>query len=275
MADSSPLAAMVSAVPRPNLVPVVRPAVSEHAATTLHFGTFEVDLQSRELRKHGLRIRLAQKPFQILELLLNAGGQVVTRESLRKKLWPDTHVGYEHSLNTAVNTLRDLLGDSAHNPRYIETLPRLGYRFISPVTLPPSALRAQKKMLVVLPFENLSGDCGQDFFADGVTEEITAQIGQLSPKRLGVIARTSAALYKGVRKSVSEIAAELGVDYILEGSVRKSAKSVRITAQLIAATDQSHLWSASYDRELGDVLAVQSETARELAKSLAVELLPE
>jgi TolB-like protein len=275
MADSSPLAAMVSAVSRPNLVPAVRPAVPEHAATTLHFGTFEVDLQSRELRKHGLRIRLAQKPFQILELLLNAGGQVVTRESLRKKLWPDTHVGYEHSLNTAVNTLRDLLGDSAHNPRYIETLPRLGYRFISPVTLPPSALRTQKKMLVVLPFENLSGDSGQDFFADGVTEEITAQIGQISPKRLGVIARTSAALYKGVRKSVSEIAAELGVDYILEGSVRKSAGSVRITTQLIAAADQSHLWSASYDRELGDVLVVQSETAREITKSLAVELLPE
>lgn len=275
MADPSPLAATVSAVPRPNLVPVVRPAVPEHTASTLHFGTFEVDLQSRELRKHGLRIRLAQKPFQILELLLNAGGQVVTRESLRKKLWPDTHVGYEHSLNTAVNTLRDLLGDSAHNPRYIETLPRLGYRFISPVTLPASALRTEKKMLVVLPFENLSGDSGQDFFADGVTEEVTAQVGQLSPKRLGVIARTSAALYKGVRKSVSEIAAELGADYILEGSVRKSAGSVRITAQLIAAADQSHLWSASYDRELGDILAVQSETARELAKSLAVELLPE
>lgn len=275
MAESSPLAALVGSVPRPNLVPAARPTVSEQTVSTLHFGTFEVDLQSRELRKHGLRIRLAQKPFQILELLLNAGGQVVTRETLRKKLWPDTHVGYEHSLNTAVNTLRDLLGDSAHNPRYIETLPRLGYRFISPISLPPSALRAQKKMLVVLPLENLSGESTQDFFAEGLTEEITAQMGQLSAKRLGVIARTSAALYKSVRKSVAEIAAELGVDYILEGSVRTSGNSVRITAQLIAAADQTNLWSSSYDRELRDSLAVQSEVARELAKALAVELLPE
>jgi TolB-like protein len=222
-----------------------------------------------------VRIRLAQKPFQILELLLTAYGQVVTRETLRKKLWPDTHVGYEHSLNTAVNTLRELLGDSAHNPRYIETLPRLGYRFISPVMRPEASKAASKKMIVVLPFENLSGDAAQDFFADGTTEEITAQLGQLSPKRLGVIARTSATLYRGTRKSIAEIATELHVDYILEGSVRRSTTSVRVTAQLIQAADQSHVWSASYDHELVDVLAVQSSVACQIGKALAVELLPE
>src|SRR2546425_6859971 len=104
------------------------------AAPVVRFGTFEVNLQSRELRKHGMRIRLEEKPFQILEMLLERNGQVVTRKTLRERLWPDTYVGYEHSLNTAVNKLRDLLGDSARSPRFVETLPRLGYRFIGPVT---------------------------------------------------------------------------------------------------------------------------------------------
>src|SRR5437899_11653867 len=109
---------------------------AQNAAPVVRFGTFEANLHSRELRKHRMRIRLEEKPFQILELLLECPGHVVNRQTLREKLWPDTVVGYEHGLNTAVNKLRDLLGDSARSPRFVETVPRLGYRFIATVTPP-------------------------------------------------------------------------------------------------------------------------------------------
>ena len=242
---------------------------------SLRFGAFEVDLESRELRKHGIRMRLAEKPFQILELLLERDGQVVTRKSLKEKLWPDTHVGFEHSLNTAINTLRMLLGDSAQNARYIETLPRLGYRFVAPVIRPerPSQ-QAAKKMLAVLPIEHFGPVADQEHFADGLTEELTSQLGQLDALRLGVIARTSAIQYKATKKSIAEIARELNVGWVLEGSVRRAERHVRVTIQLIQATDETHQWSASYDRELRDVLSLQSEVARAVAKALAGVLLP-
>jgi adenylate cyclase len=248
---------------------------SKTAAPSVRFGTFEVDFESRELRKRGMRVRLEEKPLQILELLLERPGQVVTRQTLCNKLWPDTHVGYEQSLNTAINKLRELLGDSPQSPRFVETLPRVGYRFIAPVDRPGrTPPYATKKMLAVLPFENLSGDPEQEFFPDGLTEELISHLGQLNPKRLGVIARTSAIQYKGTKKAVREIASELSVEYILEGSVRLQGTSVRITAQLIGARDQTHLWAASYDRELRDFLAVQHDVALRVVKALAVELLP-
>src|SRR5712664_1391407 len=241
---------------------------------TIRFGTFEVNLNSHELRKHGMRIRLEEIPFQILELLLERAGHVVTRRALREKLWPDTVVGYEHGLNTAVNKLRDLLGDSARSPRFVETLPRLGYRFIAPVVMPGKAVATEgKRMLLVLPFESLCGDDEQEFFAEGLTEETISQLGQLDPKRLGVIARTSAVQYKATKKSIGEIAAELHVDCVLEGSVRCDGQRIRITGQLIEARDQTHLWSATYDRELRDLLDVQTDVAREIGKALALELL--
>ncbi len=242
----------------------------------VRFGTFEVDLESRELRKHGLRLRLEEKPFQILELLLERPGQVITRRVLREKLWPDTHVGYEHNLNTAVNKLRELLGDSAQSPRFIETLPRLGYRFIAPVLKPGRAgSLTGRKMLAVLPLQDLGGNSGEEYFADGLTEELISHLGQLDPKRLGVIARTSAIQYKTTKKSVGQIAQELNVGYVLEGTVRREGRRVRITAQLIEAQDQTHLWSASYDRKFDDVLGMQADVAREVGKALACELLPE
>jgi TolB-like protein len=247
---------------------------AQSVAPVVRFGTFEVNLHSRELRKHGMRIRLEQKPFQILELLLECAGHVVTRRTLREKLWPDTVVGYEHGLNTAVNKLRDLLGDCARSPRFVETLPRLGYRFIAPV-LNPGKATAAKRMLLVLPFENLCGDCEQEYFVEGLTEEMISQLGQLDPKRLGVIARTSAVQYKATKKSIGEIAAELRVDCVLEGSVRCDGQRVRITGQLIEARDQTHLWSATYDRNLSDLLDVQLDVARQIGKALAPELLPD
>jgi len=246
----------------------------QSAAPVVRFGTFEVNLDSRELRKHGMRIRLEEKPFRILELLLERAGNVVSRRTLREKLWPDTVVGYEHGLNTAVNKLRDLLGDSARSPRFIETLPRVGYRFIAPVGQPGEDAMAAKKMLLVLPFENLCGDCEQEYFVEGLTEEMISQLGQLNPKKLGVIARTSAVQYKATKKSIGEMVAELHVDCVLEGSVRCNGRRVRITGQLIEARDQTHLWSATYDRDLRDLLDVQTEVARQIGKALALELLP-
>jgi TolB-like protein/tetratricopeptide (TPR) repeat protein len=252
-------------------------AVSEmkFSGSIVRFGTFEVDLESRELRKHGLYVRLEEKPFQILELLLEQAGRVVTRRALRERLWPDTHVGYDQNLNTAVNKLRELLGDSAQSSRFIETLPRIGYRFIAPVGNPAagSSSLVIKKTLAVLPFENLGGDPEQEYFADGLTEEMISHLGQLDPRRLGVIARTSAIQYKNTRKSITEIAADLKVSYVLEGSVRCEGNSARITAQLIEVLDQTHLWSASYDRDLRDILSVQADVARQVGRALSLELL--
>jgi TolB-like protein len=248
---------------------------TKYAESIVRFGTFEVDLESRELRKHGMLVRLEEKPFRILQLLLEQAGRVVTRRVLREKLWPDTHVGYDQNLNTAVNKLRELLGDSAQSSRFIETLPRLGYRFIAPVMVPPrSSSREAKKMLAVLPFENLGGDPGQEYFADGLTEEMISHLGQLDPRRLGVIARTSAIQYKNTRKSITEIASELKVSYVLEGSVRCEGNNARITTQLIEALDQTHVWSTSYNRDLRDILSVQADVARQVGRALSLELLP-
>ena len=247
-----------------------------NAHQKVRFGQFEVDFESRELRKQGMRIRLEEKPFQVLELLLERAGQVVTRRALRERLWPDTHVGFEHSLNTAVNKLREHLGDSAQSPRYVETLPRLGYRFIGEIEKQKRpASSTGKKMLAVLPLENLSGSPEEEYFADGLTEEMISQIGQLSPKRLGVISRTSSSLYKSTKKPIGTVAEELGTQFLIEGSVRREGRRVRITVQLIDAQDQTHLWSASYDRDLRDVLSVQADVARQIGKALAFELLPD
>jgi len=244
---------------------------------TVSFGVFEVDLRTGELRKRGVKIKLQEKPFQILAALLVSPGQTVTREELRHKLWPSgTYVDFDRSLNTGLRKLREALEDSADNPRFIETLPRRGYRFIAPVSQPQGALRVgEKLMLAVLPFENLSGSSEEEYFADGLTEELICELGQLNPKYLGVIARTSAIQYKGTKKSIEEIARELNARYILEGSVRRERARIRIAAQLIEAQGQTHHWSASYDRELGDSLAVQRDVARRVGQALAVELLPE
>jgi TolB-like protein len=221
-------------------------------------------------------MRLEEKPFQILELLLEKPGELITRGALRKRLWPDTIVAYEHGLNTAVRKLRELLGDSAQSPRFVETIPRRGYRFIAPVENPSKVTAAGGKlMLVVLPFQNLGGDAEQEFFADGLTEEIIAHLGQLNPKRLGVIARSSAVHYKNSGNSIRGIATELGADFAMEGSVRRAGKRVRITTNLIETKDQTHVWSAIYDRELRDILSVQQDVSLQVGSALAIELLPE
>jgi len=242
----------------------------------LRFGTYELDSSSRELRKHGLRVALEGKPFEILVTLLESAGRVVTRKALRQKLWPDSYVGFEHSLNTAMNKLRESLADSPKNPRYVETLPRVGYRFIASVQkVEQQPERNRKTMLAVLPLENLSGESEPCYFADGLTEELISQLGQLNPQQLGVIARTSTLAYKGAGKNIAQIAEELNVTHLLEGSVRLDKKKrARITLQLIQASDQSHIWAASYDHDLRQVLNVQKNVADQVGKSLQLKLLP-
>ena len=254
------------------------------------FGTFEVDLRARELRKGGIRIRLQDQPFEILAMMLEHPGEVVTRDELRQRLWPaGTFVDFEHSLNAAVKRLRAALGDDADNPRFVETLHRRGYRFIAAVesegqpvrnlhVVRPAASKPADIVsvrLVVLPFANLSNDPAQEYFSDGLTEEMITQIGRLCPGRLGVIARTSSMLFKRSPKSASEIGRDLSADYLLEGSVRSEGDRIRITAQLIETRTEVHLWAETYDRSLGETLNLQTDVAAHIARSLAMELVPD
>ncbi len=291
-----------------------------------------MDLQASELRKHGLKIKLQDQPFVILTMLLERPGQLVTREELRLKLWPaDTFVDFDHGLNNAINRLREALGDSADAPRFVETLPRRGYRFVAPVegavgvpgaeiagaevvaapkqqvpsrrfrmaylALGAAALVAllaallglnvggwrdwlltrvnppHIESLVVLPLENVSGDPAQDYLADGMTDALITDLAQI--KKLRVISRTSAKRYKGTNKSLPEIAQELSVDGVVEGTVMRSGNRVRISAQLIHAPTDRHLWAASYERDLGDILLMQADVARAIATEIRVELTPQ
>jgi TolB-like protein/tetratricopeptide (TPR) repeat protein len=245
------------------------------------FGPFEVDLRSRELRKDGVRVRLQDQPFQILTMLLDRTGDVVTREEIRDRLWPNgTFVDFEHSMNAAIKRLRAALGDTAESPKFVETLHRRGYRFVAAVdqpevpakpldNLPPSS----RPRLVVLPFANLGTDT-PDYFSDGLTEEMIMQLGRRCADRIGVLARTSSMLYKNVMRGASDIGEQLRADYLVEGSVRREGDRVRITAQLIETKGETHLWANSYDRTMADCLGVQTEVASEIAVALATELLP-
>src|ERR1700686_1148977 len=308
---------------------------AEPTPRTLRFGLFELDLRSGELWKKGRKVPLGGQPIQILICLLERSGELVTREELRGKLWPaDTYVNFEHGLNAAVKRLRRALNDSADNPRFVETLPRRGYRFLAPVESvradeyvpvvaeippaksdsvseePPAAedhhrvapqwLLAWKKLgialllvfailtvwmlrpknsrspviqsLAVLPLENLSHDPSQDYFADGMTDELITELGQISGLR--VISRTSAMTYKGARKALPQIARELNVDAVVEGTVLRSGNRVRITAQLIRASADKHLWAQSYEGELSDILALQKKVARAIADQIRIKLNP-
>jgi TolB-like protein/DNA-binding winged helix-turn-helix (wHTH) protein/Flp pilus assembly protein TadD len=294
------------------------------AAPLIRFGPYTADLRSGELYKSGIRMKLRDQSFQVLAMLLEHSGQVVTREQLRQKLWPDeTFVDFDHGLNAAVERLRRCLSDSATRPAFIETLPRRGYRFIGkvdsgdeeapvesskeePVSAPRNGRRTvililsafaamlllsflivherrssvasrqvpHQIMLAVLPFQNLSGNPNEDYFSDGLTEEIITQLGALSPDRLGVIARTTSMAYKHTAKSVQQIAGELGVDYILESSIRRDGDQMRISVQLIRTADQVHVWANSYDRQTSHSIALQEEVAKAVAEQIRIKLSP-
>ena len=294
---------------------------SDGPSQVVRVGVFEVDLRAGEVRKNGLKVRLQEQPFAVLAMLLERPGEVVTREELQKKLWTsDTFVDFDTGINTSIKKIREALGDSADNPRFVETLPRRGYRFIAPVegerkegldTLKGFAWPRRKiavgvagasllivlavavglrvggvwkrifggpapgeiQSLAVLPLENLSGDPEQEFFVDGMTEALIADLGKIGALR--VISRRSVMRYKGSDKPLPEIARELNVDALVEGSVLRSGNRVRITAQLIGAVPERHLWANHYDRELRDVLALHSEVARAIAEEIKVAVTPE
>jgi TolB-like protein/DNA-binding winged helix-turn-helix (wHTH) protein/Tfp pilus assembly protein PilF len=314
-------------------------------------GVFEIDLKAFELRKHGLRLKLAEQPFQILAILLEKPGDIVTRDELRERLWPsDTFVDFDHGVNNAVMRLREALGDSPESPRFIETLPRRGYRFIAPIedmqalpeavprgdwqenpstaspnteirealpaasnqmaarasantwlTLPRIALLsaialvlaafsglavhfvrgwesgkinpAHNMSLMVLPLENLSGDPQQDYFADGMTDELTANLAKIRSVR--VISRSTAMAYKHTHKPLSEIARELHVDAVVEGSVLRAGSRVRITAELVQVSTDQHLWADTYESQIGDVLSLQNRVSSAIVDEIRINLSPE
>jgi TolB-like protein/DNA-binding winged helix-turn-helix (wHTH) protein len=283
--------------------------------SVIRFGTFEVDLRKGELRKSGLKLRLTGQPFQVLAILLEHPGEVVTRDELRKRLWTDaTFVDFDHGLNAVVNRLREALGESPDSPRFIETIPRQGYRFVSAVDGPlvqgqgkqsqrskrksivgaalVSALtialagfavyairqyslvaagRGQIRSLAVLPMDNFTGDPSEEYFADGMTDALITELAQV--RGLKVISRTSVLRYKGARKALSEIARELGVDGVVEGAVGRSDGHVKITAQLIRASTDTHLWAASYVGVQQDILRLQAEVARDVARQIGDQLI--
>ena len=235
----------------------------------LRFGPYEADVRNRELRKHGVRMKLREQSFQVLIALLEHPGEVTTRAELRRRLWPEgVFVDFDDNLNSTVNRLRRVLGDSTTKPRFIETLPRLGYRFIAAV----EADRAAQPTLAVLPFENLNHDSEQDFFADGVADALTTALGNVSTLR--VISRQSVLHLRGTRRTVAEIARELKTDAIVEGSVLQAGSRVRITAQLVQVAPERHLWAKGYECEMGDVLTIQGLVAQAIAEAVQVALTP-
>ena len=305
--------------------------------SVVRFGTYEVSLQSGEVRKAGVKIRVQQQPMKLLEILLERPGEVVTREELRGRVWADESFGdFDQAVNIAIGKLRSAFGDSAENPRYIETLPKRGYRFIAEVSVVAADDRTKRpesaagdkpgtesgfqlqvagstvapkrrqwptrrvivaltlvlslpilavwlirsrgraptgiRSLAVLPLDNLSGDASQNYFADGMTDELITDLAQISALR--VISRTSVMVYKGVHKPLPQIARELNVDAVVEGTVLRSGDQVRITAQLIDATTDKHLWSQSYQGELRDTLALQNRVAAAIADQIRINLTP-
>ena len=240
------------------------------------FGAYRLDTQSRMLFREGDRVALPPKVAELLIALVQAAGSVLTREELLRVLWPDTVVE-EGSLTSHISLLRKALGERPMAQEFIETIPKRGYRFVAPVKRLASVAHdsgVDRTMLVVLPFENLSAGERYDYFSDGLTEEMITELARLSPERLGVIARTSAMQFKLTTKSIAQIGSELRVSHVLEGSVRRVGERVRITAQLIRVSDESHLWAQSYERGFHDVLEVQVEVARAVAREIHITLTP-
>jgi len=292
----------------------------------VRFSPFEVDFRKGEIRKHGFRIRLQDQPFHILQILLEHPGELVTREELQRQVWPaDTFVDFEKGLNNAVKKLRDALGDSAEQPRFIETHARRGYSFIGSVTATngagrkedatstgevgalgrPRALyrrlviggvlflafvatlfgfdiggvrehwltRASSPVihsLAVLPLTNLSNDPNQEYFSDGMTDALITDLAQIGSVK--VISRTSSMQYKQTKKSLPEIARELNVDGIIEGTVQHSGDRVRITAQLIYGASDKHLWANSYERDTSNVFALERDVTKDIARQVQAQL---
>jgi TolB-like protein/Tfp pilus assembly protein PilF len=248
----------------------------------VRFGVYELDLSSGDLRKAGIPLRVQPQPFKVLALLASRAGQLVSKEELRRHLWGnETFVDVEKGMSFCIRQARAVLGDNAKSPHFIETLPRRGYRFIAPVEKPGQIQQhvprgngsTQETVLAVLPFGNLSADPEQDYFSDGMTEALITELAQISTIR--VISRTSVMRYKNVKRSLPQIARDLKANLVVEGVVMSAGRRVRIAAQLIDAATDRLLWADNYERELRDILGLQSEVARAIASRIKVQLTPE
>lgn len=246
------------------------------------FGQFLLDISRYELSRAGKVLHLEPIPMSLLILLVRENGRLINREEIIEQLWgKGLHFDTDNSINTAIRKIRHALGDHAENPQYVETVLGKGYRFkgraflSAKLQLSEGQAEAEHSriMLAVLPFENLSGDPAQEYFSDGLTEETIMRLGQMSPRRLGVIARTSSMAYKQANKSVAKIGEELGVNYVLEGSVRRDANHIRITAQLVRVNDQIHLWADTYDRRLPGLLEIHGEIGAAIAAQVNLKLM--
>lgn len=244
----------------------------------LRFGRFELDRKNFELRRDGKAVKIEKSPLELLIVLAERAGELVSQEEAAELVWgTDVHIEVGSALYTAVKKIRVALGDTSKRPKYVETAPRKGYRFVARCNQPwqrrEEAARSARPMLAVLPLENLSGDQDQEYFSDGMTEEIITELGRISTQELGVLARTSVMRYKRTRKSIREIGRELGVDYLVEGSVRRNAGRVRIAVQLVRADDQTHLWAEAFERPASEVLRIQAEIAHAVAQEIRVRVV--
>ena len=232
--------------------------------STVRFGTFEVDLEAGELRRNGVSVRIQDQPFQVLATLLTRPGQLITRGELRRKIWADhTFVDFERGINKAINRLRDALGDCPEAPRYIQTLARRGYRFIARV-------ERQIRSIAVLPLENLSGDAGKDYWAEGVTDQLISQCAKISGLR--TISRTSIMRFKNTRVPLPKIAEQLRVDAVLEGTLYLSAKRIRVSVRLIDSSVDRPLWAETYDRAVEDAGTISEQIAQAVARHVQGQL---
>jgi TolB-like protein/Tfp pilus assembly protein PilF len=243
-------------------------------ASQYHFGPFRFDAKGRVLFRGTMDLGLPPKAADTLLVLLANAGEVVDKDALLDIVWAGTVVG-DGSLTRTISILRKAFGGDARTGEYIATVSKRGYRFVAPIepaTAETGEPTSQRAMLAVLPFENLGTSRRYDYFSDGLTEEMIAQLGRLNPQRLGIIARTSSMTFKGTQKGIAEIGRELGVHYVLEGSVRRSRGRMRIAAQLIQVSDETHVWAENYERPLGDVLRLQCDVAAAVAREIDVKL---
>ena len=237
-------------------------------AAIVRVGGVEIDMRRHEVRRGGQTIRLQQQPFQILALLMEHAGGVVTRQDIERRLWPDgTSVDFEHSVNAAIRRLRVALGDDAIDPRFVETVPRRGYRFVG--RLDPSGrvderrpVSAVRPRVLVRPFL-LRGDAPDDGLGAALIEELAAQLADRGADRLDVLTRTP---------EPGDCAAR--ACYRIEGSVRASGDRVRVLATLIDGRDETHRWASGYDRDVVDILSVTTEVASAIAEAVVSRLLP-
>ncbi len=242
--------------------------VNPSRGAAIRFDDYELDGCSGELRRNGVLVKLQEQPFQILQLLLERPGEVVTRDQLRRRIWPDTFVDFDHGINNAIKRLRAALNDPAEKPRYIETVASRGYRFVAGV----NAKSRQIESLAVLPLEDLSRDPEQEYFAEGMTEALITALAKIGSLR--VISRTTAMRYRKTEKALRQIAGELNVDAIVQGTVLRFGDRVRISVQLVDARTDTHLWAENYDRDIRDILPLHAEVAQASAREVQIRLTP-